>query len=66
MNERFGDGALRLAGIAGRVLGWPPDWFWNATPAEITAILFAHGEPAAGGIDRKTIEQMMERERDGR
>ena len=34
---RFGDLALRLSALAARLLGWRPDHFWSATPAELTA-----------------------------
>jgi uncharacterized phage protein (TIGR02216 family) len=37
----FEAGAARLAGLAGALLGWRPDEFWNATPAELGAILAA-------------------------
>lgn len=37
--QAFGPGAARLAGLAGRLLGWRPDEFWHATPAELAAIL---------------------------
>jgi uncharacterized phage protein (TIGR02216 family) len=40
----FRDDAARLAGFAGALLGWSPDEFWRATPAELAAIL----EAAAG------------------
>ena len=39
MSERFGAAALRLAGVAGIALGWRPDEFWRATPAELAAVL---------------------------
>ncbi len=40
MNERrFGAVAGRLAGHAALLLGWRPDEFWSATPAELTVIL---------------------------
>ena len=29
----------RLAGLAGALLGWRPDEFWRATPAELAAVL---------------------------
>lgn len=35
----FRDGAERLAGLAGALLGWRPDEFWEATPAELAAVL---------------------------
>lgn len=65
MSETFASGARRLAGASGKLLGWPPDWFWNATPAELAAILLPDGTADQGGIDRQTIEAMMERERNG-
>lgn len=43
----FADGAVRLAGFAGAVLGWSPDAFWRATPAELAAVVTA----ASGGAD---------------
>lgn len=66
MADTFASSARQLAGAAGRLLFWPPDWFWQATPAELAVILFADGEASASGIDRQTIEKLMERERDGR
>jgi uncharacterized phage protein (TIGR02216 family) len=39
VSTRFADGAERLAGVAGAVLGWSPDAFWRATPAELGAVL---------------------------
>ena len=37
----FAAGATRLAGLAGALLGWRPDDFWTATPAELAAVLAA-------------------------
>jgi uncharacterized phage protein (TIGR02216 family) len=31
----------RLAGMAGLAFGWSPDTFWNATPAELAALVQA-------------------------
>ena len=39
MTGSFGAAALRLSGAASRRLGWRPDDFWNATPAELNAAL---------------------------
>lgn len=66
MADTFTVAAARLAGLSGRLLMWPPDWFWQATPAELAAILFAEPEATTSGIDRQTVDTMMERERDGR
>lgn len=35
----FVERAARLAGFAGAVLGWSPDAFWRATPAELAAVV---------------------------
>ena len=36
---RFGARATALSGAAARLLGWRPDEFWRATPAELAAVL---------------------------
>jgi len=63
MSDRFAPGAARLAGLVPRLLGWNPEDFWNATPAELAAILAPppDGEPLA----RAELETLMERDRDG-
>lgn len=62
---RFSDGAARLAGVVPRVLGWRPDAFWRATPAELAAI-FAVGEDAgAEPLTRDELARLMERDGDG-
>lgn len=65
MSDSFATGARRLAGAAGRLLHWPPEWFWNATPAELAAILCGDDQDTVGGISRQTLEQMIEDERNG-
>ncbi|MEG3163789.1 phage tail assembly chaperone [Sphingomonas sp. PB2P19] len=37
-DSAFSERAGRLAGFAGAVLGWSPDAFWRATPAELAAV----------------------------
>lgn len=39
MTERFGDAAAQLWGAASILLGWRPDEFWSATPAELMGAL---------------------------
>jgi hypothetical protein len=41
MSGTFAAGAARLAGVTPRLLGWRPDDFWNATPAELATIFAA-------------------------
>jgi uncharacterized phage protein (TIGR02216 family) len=56
----FGDAAARLSGAASLLLGWGPDEFWNATPAELAlAMSFAPGE--ADAPDANTIEALRQR-----
>jgi uncharacterized phage protein (TIGR02216 family) len=37
----FSESAGRLAGLAGALLGWRPEEFWRATPAELACVLAA-------------------------
>ncbi len=62
----FAEGALRLAGLVPRALGWTPEAFWNATPAELAAILApAPGADAAAPLTRGELGFLLERECDG-
>ncbi len=56
----FADGAGRLAGLAGALLGWPPDMFWAATPAELAAVLnaLAPQSETAGADDLARLKEM--------
>ena len=46
---RFGQRASLLAGPATRLLGWRPDEFWRATPAELASALQGEAvEPVPG------------------
>ncbi|KQM20252.1 phage tail assembly chaperone [Novosphingobium sp. Leaf2] len=59
--------ALALCAVAARVLGWRPDEFWAATPAELAAALGLLGPAATPpGIDARTLAAMMEHDDDGR
>jgi uncharacterized phage protein (TIGR02216 family) len=56
------DGARRLAGLVPRALGWRPHEFWNATPAELAAILVT-GDGACGEpLGRAELNALMERD----
>ena len=59
--DRFGPGALRLAGLAARALGWRPDEFWGATPAELAAILIPDGGESTP-LSRTDLNRLMERD----
>jgi hypothetical protein len=48
------------------MVGWRPDDFWSATPAEVAAIL--HPPEIAGGADglsRAELNRLMERDGHG-
>ncbi len=60
-SQRFGASALRLCAIAARALGWRPADFWNATPAELMAILAPPGE-ASATLSRDDLTRMMEQD----
>jgi uncharacterized phage protein (TIGR02216 family) len=64
----FAEGAVRLAGFAGAVLGWSPDAFWQATPAELAAVVMAASGGAAAAVtppDAATLTAMREAFPDG-
>lgn len=56
----FGEAAERLSGLAAMLLGWRPNDFWQATPAELASML-QHGGAAADGADRDMLEQLRRR-----
>jgi uncharacterized phage protein (TIGR02216 family) len=64
---RFAEDAGRLAGFAGAVLGWSPDAFWRATPAELAAVVAAltGDDPAGVPPDAATIARLREEFPDG-
>ena len=61
----FSEGAGRLAGMAGALLGWRPDEFWRATPAELAAVLAALVGGGAAPVTRDELAQLKERFPDG-
>jgi Phage tail assembly chaperone protein, TAC len=61
----FADAATRLAGLTGALLGWRPHEFWNATPAELAAILTALAPEAPPPADGDLITQLKEQFPDG-
>jgi len=66
MSAHFGDAALRLAGLAARLLGWRPAEFWAATPAELAAALAPpDASDAAPPLGRDELTRLMEQD-DGR
>lgn len=64
MSDRFAHAALRLSGLAARGLGWRPDEFWNATPAEIAAIFTPHEPDPVAPLSRTELTTLLERDND--
>ncbi len=62
MTGAFGPGAQRLAGLAAQLLGWRPDDFWAATPAELAAILSPALPGAGQAMSRNDLNRLMERD----
>lgn len=61
----FAEGATRLAGLSGAVLGWRPGEFWGATPAELAAIFGALAPPAEAPPSRNDLNRLKEQFPDG-
>ena len=55
----FRNGVPPLAALAAQALGWSPDAFWRATPAELATALGPIA-PAAEGMDRERLNHLME------
>ena len=55
----FAESAGRLAGVAGALLGWRPDEFWRATPAEVAAVFEALAGGGAAGADGEELARLM-------
>ncbi|WP_108811146.1 phage tail assembly chaperone [Sphingorhabdus sp. Alg231-15] len=65
MTKDFRASAAHCAGIVPTVLGWTPDQYWSATPAELTAILYvvsaaSPGSQTAEPLSRTQLEKLKE------
>lgn len=62
----FSEAAGRLAGMAGALLGWRPEEFWRATPAELASVLLAlAGGGGAAPLSGADLARLMEMFPDG-
>lgn len=61
----FSESALRLAGLAGAVLGWRPEEFWLATPAELASVLSALAGEEGGVAVAADLARLKEMFPDG-
>jgi uncharacterized phage protein (TIGR02216 family) len=57
MSNHFGQAAARLSSAASMLLGWRPDEFWSATPAEL-ALALTIADAAAEPPDEQRIEAL--------
>jgi len=65
-DELFAAAALPLLGLMARALGWRPDEFWAATPADVAAVLGAWRDGGVeAAVDRAGLTAMMEQFPDG-
>lgn len=56
----FSESVARLAGLAGALLGWRPEEFWRATPAELTTVLAAMAGETEPPASRSELARLME------
>jgi hypothetical protein len=61
----FSHGAARLSGLIPRWLGWRPRDFWDATPAELAAILTSFEPAGAEPLSRCEFDRLLEQDRHG-
>lgn len=61
----FSEAAARLAGMAGALLGWRPNEFWNATPTELAAVVAALAGDSGSAGDAGDLVRLMEMYPDG-
>ena len=65
--SEFAQAATRLAGFAGAALGWSPDTFWRATPADLAAVVavLRGADDAVDPPDAATLQKLQEAFPDG-
>ena len=65
--SEFAAAATRLAGFAGAALGWSPDTFWRATPADLAAVVavLSNDGEMVPPPDRATLTKLQEAFPDG-
>lgn len=60
----FAEDACRLAAICAQMLGWRPDEFWQATPADLRLAL-GPIELAPTGMTASDCATLLERDKNG-
>jgi hypothetical protein len=64
-DDHFSAKVLTLSGQSALFLGWRPDDFWNATPAELATVLQAFRPSIEAGADGDVLKTLMELFPDG-
>ncbi len=64
MSRTFAASALALVPLAARALGWTPDTFWAATPADLAAALADLAAPTAP-LTRADLDRLLEHDDNG-
>ena len=54
----FGARAARLAGFCAVVLGWTPDQFWRATPAEVRGVVDVLTPQGEAPVTRGMLDEL--------
>ncbi|MEO0441902.1 MAG: phage tail assembly chaperone [Pseudomonadota bacterium] len=57
MSDDLRASAARLAGLIPATLGWTPDQFWTATPAELAAILVALSPASSASASTQPLDK---------
>ncbi len=60
MMDGFAGAARRGAYVAAAMLGWRPDEFWRATPAELRTALGLDDAGGAPAADGNLLSELME------
>ncbi|AKM09283.1 phage tail assembly chaperone [Croceicoccus naphthovorans] len=61
--DSFTTDAARLCGQCALIMGWRPDEFWAATPAEIASIFNAFQAPKQNAsVSRADLDRLMEQD----
>jgi uncharacterized phage protein (TIGR02216 family) len=61
VSEDFGPRAAQLNAAASQLLGWKPDDFWSATPAELALALRSIGQAEDAAIDADALSELRRR-----
>lgn len=64
MSDSFAACAIQWVGLSARVLGWRPDEFWTATPADLRNA-FAEPGHSVASLTRDDLGRLIERDNHG-